>query len=75
MLLYLGVPGLSGLHVTQKPLIRVGDSNSNTKTHHPQVNTHREANKYKPAIHSYLQLIASNYRSVKGSDTMNEHED
>jgi len=60
------LPGLSGLHVTQKPLIRIKDSNSNTKTHHQRVNTLREANKYKPTIHSYLQLIASNYRKVTG---------
>jgi len=60
------LPGLSGLHITQKPLIRVGDSDSNTKIHHQRVSTRREANKYKPAIHSYLQLIASNYRKVTG---------
>ena len=58
--------GLSGLHITQKPLIRVGYINLCPKTHHPRVNTLREANKYKPTIHSYLQLIASNYRSVTG---------
>jgi hypothetical protein len=60
------LPGLSGLHVTQKPLIRIEDNNSNTKTHHPRVNTSGEVNKFKPIIHSYLQLIASNYRSVTG---------
>ena len=57
--------GLSGLHLTRKPLIRIGDSNLCPKTHHQRVNTIREANKYKPAIHNYL-LIASNYRSVTG---------
>jgi len=52
-------PGLSGLHATPKPLIRIEDNNSNTKTHHPQLYTRREPSKYKPDIHSYL-----NYRSV-----------
>jgi len=60
------LPGLSGLHITQKPLIRVVDSNLRPKTHHPRVNTRGEVNKFKPTIHSYLQLTASNYRSVTG---------
>jgi 5-methyltetrahydropteroyltriglutamate--homocysteine methyltransferase len=60
------LPGLSGLHVTHKPLICFEDSNSSSKTHHPQVDARREANKSKPTTHSYLQLIASNYRSVTG---------
>jgi|GEM_PF-3859215 hypothetical protein len=60
------LPGLSGLHVTREPLICVESCNSNTKTHHPRVNTRGEANKHKPAIHSYLQPVASNYRSVTG---------
>jgi len=60
------LPGLSGLHVTQKPLIRVGDSNLCPKTHHPQENTRGEVNKFKPAIYNYPQLTTTNYRSVIG---------
>jgi hypothetical protein len=57
------LPRLSGLHLTQKPLIRIEDSDSNPNTHHQQENTRGEVNKFKP---SYLQLTASNYRSVTG---------
>jgi alcohol dehydrogenase class IV len=61
------LPGLSGLHITQKPLIHIEDNNSSSKTHHPQENTRREINKFKPATHSYSQPITTIFRSVTGS--------
>jgi len=60
------LPGLSGLHITPKPLIYVEDNNSSPKTHHPQLCTRREVNKPNPANHTYSQLITSNYRSTTG---------
>jgi hypothetical protein len=58
------LPGLSGLHITQKPLIRIGDSDLCPKTHHQQENTRGEVNKFKPNIYSHPQLITTNYRLV-----------
>jgi hypothetical protein len=46
--------GLLGLHVTQKPLIRIEDNNLCPKTHHPRVNTHRK-------LINPNQLLATTY--------------
>jgi len=60
------LPGLSGLHVTQKPLICAKDGDSSSKTHPLQQSTRKDAKKFKPAIHNYPQLTATNHRSVTG---------
>jgi len=59
--------GLSGLHVTPKPLIRAENSSSSSKTHYSQVNTYRETSKFKLPTRNNSQLATSNYRSVTGS--------
>ena len=60
-------PGLSGLHVTPKPLLRVESRSSSIKTHH-QLGTHGKTNKFKPTTCNNPQLTTSNYRSVTGLD-------
>jgi len=36
------LPGLSGLHLTPKPLIFIESCSSSSKTHHPQLDIHRK---------------------------------